>query len=690
MSTDQLYVDKELSWLSFNERVLQEAMDKTVPLIERVRFLGIFSSNQDEFFKVRVSDVKRRILINEEHGGDEAAKLLLRAIQQKVLTLGESFDATYRELLLQLARHSIFLVNENQLSEATVNWMRTFFREKVLRHITPILLNKEVNPAKFLKDERTYLAVEMKRQGQVIQYALVEVPTDDLPRFFQLPPEGSRRKKQIILLDNIIRLNLDAIFKGFFDYDEIAAYAVKLTRDAEYDLSDQLDLSLVDKMSDGLKQRITAMPVRFVYEREMPAAMISFLKLKLQISSYDAIIPGGRYHNFKDFIGFPNVGRDYLENPKLPALECRDFDGFVNAFDAIRERDILLYYPYHKFHHFTELVRQAAFDPAVTAIRINIYRVAKKSRIIHSLIDAANNGKKVTVVVELRARFDEAANIDWANILTDAGVRVVFGVPSLKIHSKLCLITRMENGAPVRYAHIGTGNFNEKTAKIYTDFSLMTVHPEIAAEVESVFEYIEYPYRRYKFNHLLVSPINSRRQLFRLIDNELANAKAGLPSGIVLKINNLVDRDLINRLYAAGQAGVPIQMIIRGMCALKPGVPGLSDNIKVISIIDRFLEHPRVMVFHNKGASQLYISSADWMSRNIDGRIEVGTPVYDDRLKQRILDILDLQWNDTTKARVIDAEQKNEYVKRGNRRKLRSQVAIYDYLKQCEEKQGGQ
>ncbi|BBS86563.1 polyphosphate kinase 1 [Aeromonas media] len=688
MSTDRQYEEKELSWLSFNERVLQEAMDKTVPLIERVRFLGIFSSNQDEFFKVRVSDVKRRILINEVHGGDDEAKVLLRAIQQKVMALGEAFDNTYKELLIALARHNIFLVNENQLSEAIQQWLRVFFKEKVLRHIIPILLNKEVNPVKFLKDEHTYLAVEMKKNGQVIQYALVEVPTDDLPRFFQLPPEGTRRKKQIIILDNVIRFCLDEIFKGFFDYDEIAAYAVKLTRDAEYDLSDQLDLSLVDKMSDGLKQRLTAMPVRFVYEREMPAAMISFLKLKLQISSYDAIMPGGRYHNFKDFIGFPNVGRDYLENPKLPALDCRDFDGFVNAFDAITKQDILLYYPYHKFHHFTELVRQAAFDPAVSAIRINIYRVAKKSRIIHSLIDAANNGKKVTVVVELRARFDEAANIDWANILTDAGVKVVFGVPSLKIHSKLCLITRHENGEAVRYAHIGTGNFNEKTAKIYTDFSLLTRHPDITAEVEGVFEYIEYPYKRYKFNHLLVSPINCRRQLYRLIDNELANAKAGQPCGITLKINNLVDRDLINRLYAAGQAGVPIQMIIRGMCALRPGVPGLSDNIQVISIIDRFLEHPRVMVFHNKGNPQLFISSADWMSRNIDGRIEVGTPIYDERLKQRILDILDLQLSDTCKARVIDADQKNEYVKRGNRRKVRSQVAIYDYLKRIESNNG--
>ena len=688
MNTKRLYEEKELSWLSFNERVLQEAMDKSVPLIERVRFLGIFSSNQDEFFKVQVSNVKRSILINEAHGGGDDAKVLLRAIQQKVMALGEAFDNTYKELLLALARHNIFLVNEKQLSDSNQKWLRVFFKEKVLRHIIPILLNKEVNPVKFLKDEHTYLAIEMKKNGQVIQYALVEVPTDDLPRFFLLPPEGTHRKKQIIILDNVIRFCLDEIFKGFFDYDEIAAYAVKLTRDAEYDLSDQQDLSLVDKMSDGLKQRLTAMPVRFVYAREMPAAMISFLKLKLQISTYDAIIPGGRYNNFKDFIVFPNVGRDYLENPKLPALDCRDFDGFVNAFDAITKQDILLYYPYHKFHHFTELVRQAAFDPAVSAIRINIYRVAKKSRIIHSLIDAANNGKKVTVVVELRARFDEAANIDWANILTDAGVKVVFGVPSLKIHSKLCLITRHENGEAVRYAHIGTGNFNEKTAKIYTDFSLLTRNPDITAEVEGVFEYIEYPYKRYKFNHLLVSPINSRRQLYRLIDNELSNAKAGQPSGIILKINNLVDKDLINRLYAAGQAGVPIQMIIRGMCVLRPGVPGLSDNIKVISIIDRFLEHPRVMVFHNKGNPQLYISSADWMSRNIDGRIEVGTPIYDERLKQRIMDILELQLSDTCKARVIDADQQNEYVKRGNRRKIRSQVAIYDYLKRIESNNG--
>ena len=404
------------------------------------------------------------------------------------------------------------------------------------------------------------------------------------------------------------------------------------------------------------------------------------------MSFYDSIMPGGRYHNFKDFIGFPNVGRSYLENPKLSALNCSDFDNHQTLFQAIAERDILLYYPYHKFQYFTELLRQASFDPAVTSIKINIYRVASQSRVIDSLIDAANNGKRVTVVVELQARFDEAANIQWANRLTEAGVKVLFGVPSLKIHSKLCLITRHEQGETVRYAHIGTGNFNEKTAKIYTDFALFTRNQEITSEVDNVFEFIEHPYQRFKFNHLLVSPINSRRNLYSLIDNEINTAKAGGDARITLKINNLVDKGMVSRLYAASQAGVKIRMIIRGMCSLVPGLPGISDNIEVISIVDRFLEHPRVMVFHNSGQPRVYISSADWMTRNLDFRIEVGTPIYDDTLRQRILDTLEMQFNDTTKARVIDAEQSNRYVARGNRRKLRSQIAIHDYLKQLEMK----
>ena len=681
MSSDNLWLAKELSWLSFNERVLQEAMDKSVPLIERVRFLGIFSNNQDEFFKVRVADVKRRVLIHKEHGGDPEAEDLLHAIQDKVKLLGETFDATYRELMLSLARHNIFLINENQVSASHQTWIKKYFKDKVLRHISPILLTEDSDPIAFLKDQYTYLAVKMKKEGKLVQYALIEVPTDYLPRFVPMPAEESnKRRKALIILDNIIRYCLDDIFSGFFDYDEIAAYSIKLTRDAEYDLSSQFNRSLLENMSEGLKQRLKALPVRFAYDRETPQSMVSFLTSKLKMSFYDSIMPGGRYHNFKDFIGFPNVGRSYLENGKLPALDCKEFDRYKTLFQAISAQDILLYYPYHKFQYFTELLRQASFDPAVTSIKINIYRVASQSRVIDSLIDAANNGKRVTVVVELQARFDEAANIQWANRLTEAGVKVLFGLPSLKIHSKLCLISRHEQGETIRYAHIGTGNFNEKTAKIYTDFALFTRNQEIASEVDNVFEFIEHPYQRFKFNHLLVSPVNARRNMCSLIDNEINNAKAGLPASITLKINNLVDRGMVNRLYAASQAGVKIRMIIRGMCSLLPGIPGISENIEVTSIVDRFLEHPRVAVFHNNGTPKVYISSADWMTRNLDFRIEVGTPIFDETLRQRILDILEMQFNDTTKARVIDAMQTNHYVARGNRRKLRSQIATSDYL----------
>ncbi len=684
MSSDKLWIEKELSWLSFNSRVLQEAMDKTVPLIERVRFLGIFSNNQDEFFKVRVADVKRRVLIHKEHGGDPKAEELLHTIQDRVMELGAIFDNTYHELMMALARHNIFLINEEQTTPEQQAWLRRFFKEKVLRHISPILLTSDSDPVSFLKDQYTYLAVKMKKEGERGKYALIEVPTEHVPRFVPVPSDGNRGKKVLIILDNVIRLCLDDIFRGFIEYDTIAAYSVKMTRDAEFDLSSQMDLTLLEKTSEGLKQRLKALPVRFAYDRDMPQAMVQFLTSKLEMSHYDSIMPGSRYHNFKDFIGFPNVGRPYLENYKLPALDCNDFERHQTVFQAITEQDILLYYPYHKFKYMTEMLRQASFDPAVSSIKMNIYRVASQSRVIDSLIDAANNGKRVTVVVELQARFDEAANIKWANRLKDAGVKVLFGLDTLKVHSKLCLITRREGTEHVRYAHIGTGNFNEKTAKIYTDFSLFTRNQEIAAEVDNVFEFIEHPYRRIKFNHLLVSPINSRRSIYRLIDNELTNAKAGLPAEIIIKVNNLVDQGIVQRLYAASQAGVTIRMIVRGMCSLVPGIKGISENIRIISIVDRFLEHPRVMVFHNNGNPKVFISSADWMTRNQDHRVEVGTPIYDERLKQRIMDLLEIQFSDTTKARVIDADQRNNYVPRGNRRKIRSQISIYEYLQRLE------
>ncbi|EKL9831641.1 polyphosphate kinase 1 [Vibrio alginolyticus] len=683
MSAEKLYIEKELSWLSFNERVLQEAADKTVPLIERIRFLGIFSNNLDEFYKVRFADVKRRILISQERGGSDSPKRLLTKMQSKALKLNEQFDELYSELIREMARRRIFLVNEQQLDESQQKWIAKYFRREVMPHITPLLMKDEIDVLQFLKDEYAYIAVELRKEEHY-QYALIEIPTDHLPRFVMVPEQKGKRRKTIILLDNIIRHCLDELFKGFFDYDELSGYAMKMTRDAEYDLRNEIEYSLLEQMSEGVNQRLTAKPVRFVYERDMPPQMLEFLCNKLNISNYDNLIPGGRYHNFKDFIGFPNVGREYLENKPLPPMKCADFEGYANSFDAIKAKDILLYYPYHTFDHISELVRQASFDPKVLSIKINIYRVAKDSRLMNSLIDAVHNGKNVTVVVELQARFDEEANIEWSKVLTEAGVHVIFGASGLKIHSKLLMISRREGEEIIRYAHIGTGNFHEKTARIYTDFSLLTADQEITNEVRNVFGYIENPYRPVKFNHLMVSPRNSRTQIYRLIDNEIANAKLGKKAALTIKVNNLVDKGIVNKLYGASTSGVKINMIIRGMCSLVPGIEGISDNIRIISIVDRFLEHPRVVITHNDGDPQVYISSADWMTRNIDHRIEVAVPVRDPRLKQRIIDITNIHFTDTVKARLIDKEMSNAYVPRGNRKKVRSQIAIYDYLKNIE------
>ncbi|MGR5069235.1 polyphosphate kinase 1 [Vibrio alfacsensis] len=683
MSAEKLYIEKELSWLSFNERVLQEAADKTVPLVERIRFLGIFSNNLDEFYRVRFADVKRRILINQERGISDNSKHLLSKMQTKALRLNDLFDDLYNELIREMARRRIFLVNENQLDEAQQCWVTKYFRNEVMPHITPLLMKEEIDVLQFLKDEYAYIAIDLRKNEQS-QYALIEIPTDHLPRFVMVPEQKGKRRKTIILLDNIIRYCLDDLFKGFFDYDKLNGYAMKMTRDADYDLRLEIEYSLLEQMSEGVSQRLTAMPVRFVYERGMPTEMLDFLCEKLQISNYDSLIPGSRYHNFKDFIGFPNVGREYLENKPLPPMKCADFEGYANSFEAIKAKDILLYYPYHTFDHITELVRQASFDPKVLGIKINIYRVAKDSRLMHSLIDAVHNGKNITVVVELQARFDEEANIEWSKVLTDAGVHVVFGTPGLKIHSKLLLISRREEDEIIRYAHIGTGNFHENTARIYTDYSLLTADQEITNEVRNVFGYIENPYRPVRFDHLIVSPRNSRKQLYRLIDGEITNAKAGKKAALTIKVNNLVDKGLINKLYGASNAGVKINMIIRGMCSLVPGVEGISENIRIISIVDRFLEHPRVVITHNDDDPQVYISSADWMTRNIDHRIEVAVPIRNPRLKQRIIDITNIHFTDTVKARLIDKEMTNSYVPRGNRKKVRSQVAIYDYLKNIE------
>lgn len=683
MSQDRLYTEKEISWLSFNERVLQEAADKRNPLIERMRFLGIYSNNLEEFYKIRFADVKRRILINEERGTASSSRQLLKRIESKVAKLDQEFDSLYNELLLEMARNQIFLINERQISPNQQIWLRQFFRQQLRQHITPILITPETDLVEFLKDDYTYLAVEIIK-GQNIQYALLEIPAGKQPRFVHLPPEMPKRRKSMILLDNILRYCLDEIFKGFFDYDQLNAYAMKMTRDAEYDLTTEMESSMLELMSSSLKQRLNAEPVRFVYQRNMPDEMVELLRKKLGLSSDDSVIAGGRYHNFKDFIKFPNEGNKNLLNKPLPRLRHRRFDNFRNGFDAIREKDVLLYYPYYTFEHTIELLRQASFDPNVLTIKINIYRVAKDSRIIESMIHAAHNGKKVTVVVELQARFDEEANIHWAKHLTEAGVHVIFSAPGLKIHAKLFIISRLEQGEIIRYAHIGTGNFNEKTARLYTDYSLLTANQQITNEVRRVFNFIENPYRPVNFENLMVSPQNSRTRLTQLIDREISNVQAGKAATILLKINNLDDKELINRLYDASNAGVKIRLLIRGMCSLVPGQANFSENIQVTSIVDRFLEHDRVYVFSNNGNEEVFISSADWMTRNIDFRIEVAVKLVDQQLKQRVLDILELQFNDTVKARYIDKELTNRYVPRGNKRKIQAQLAVYDYLKSLE------
>lgn len=689
MNTQPLrYYPKELSWLSFNERVLQEAADSSNPIIERIRFLGIYSSNMDEFYRVRVADVKRLIYIYmDEHEDEKArqAKLLMDQIQDKVLTMTATFDKIYKKVVNDLTTYNIFLINRSELDEYQENWLRNYFKNNIIQHIAPIILDKKVDLINRLNDSGTYLFVAIHRKGKSKLYATVEVPTESMSRFVIIPPEKSRKKKHIIILDDIIQLCMETIFKGFIEFKRLEAYSFKMTRDSAYSINDEIDESYVDKMSDSMKQRLVAEPVRFIYEDKMPEKQLHYLTKKLKISSYDSLIPSGPYRNLKDFIGFPNIGRDYLENPVLPPIETRNFSKFDTVFDAISDKDILLHYPYHRFLHFSEFIRQAAFDPNVKHIRINIYRIAKKSRIIDSLIDAVDNGKIVFVVVELRARFDEEANIQWSKKMRDAGIEVFLGVPSLKIHSKLCVVTREENGKLVNYAHIGTGNFNETTAKIYTDFSLITKHPELTQEAVNVFDFIQHPYRRHKFQHLQVSPINARTKIQLLIRQEIQNANEGITAKITLKLNNLVDQQLIDELYKASQAGVKIRAVVRGVCSLIPGIKGLSDNITIISIVDRFLEHARVMVFENAGDKKVIISSADWMGRNMDERIEVGCPIYDKRLADQIIHILELHFKDRVKARVLDQNQTNKYVRRGNRKKIQSQVEVYKYLKSLEE-----
>lgn len=678
MNTKKLYFAKEMSWLAFNERVLQEAADPRNPIVERVHFLGIFSNNQDEFFKVRVAGVRRAAKQEELQGQPGEAGKLLGQIHDRIMQLSAKFDAIYEDVLKQLEHKKVFFISEEKLSDKQSKWLDKHFRDHILQHVVPIWITDTIRLDKLLNDDVSYLAVQL-RKGKLRRYAILDIP-ERVPRFINIPPDRGHARNYFMVMDEVIRHCLDQIFKPFVDYDSVAAWSMKFSRDSEYELYDDVDLSLVEKLSLGMKQRLSGEPVRLSYDKTMPSDLVSILRERLGIENIDSVIPGGRYRNFRDFIRFRNPGNKWLENQPLPALRNRIFDNHRNVFEALDERDVLLTYPYYRFSYFTEFVRQSAFDPAVREIRINIYRVASNSRVIESLIDAARNGKKVTVNIELRARFDEEHNLEMTEKLTSADIKVTLGIPGLKVHSKLCVVTREGPQGTKLYGVIGTGNFNESTARVYTDFALFTANQAICDEANSVFRFIEASYRHPPLEYLWVSPLNTRSEIERRIEREIDHARAGGKGLIKAKLNNLVDERLAQLLYRASQAGVRIHLIVRGMCGIRPGLPGISDNIHITSIVDRFLEHTRMVIFDNMGDPEVFISSADWMARNLDERVEVSCPILDPAIKRMLIDIMDIQLADNQKARIIDADQKNAYVQRGNRRKVRSQEAVHDYL----------
>ncbi len=685
MSEADDYINREISWLSFNERVLQEAKDPEVPLLERLKFLGIYSSNLDEFFSVRVGTLQRMIDAGVKSNVmiDLSPKRIMKDIHGIVLELRDDFDKIFTNLTKEMENNNIFIVDETQLDEVQRKYVKTYFQEKVRPRLIPIML-KDIPDFPYLKNQVLYLVIDIRKKWdpQNSKFALIEVPADVLPRFINIP--DSNGNKCVIMLDDIIRFGLDDVFSTF-DYDSIGAYTIKMTRDAELDIDDDVTKSFFEKVSESLEERKKGQPVRFVYDREIPYYLLDFVLKRLDLQNFDNLVPGGKYHNAKDFMSFPKIDNDALYYEKRSPLPHKDLRRHKSILAAIREKDILLHYPYQSFDYFIDLLREAAIDPNVSSIKVTLYRVARNSNVINALINAIANGKKVTVVIELQARFDEESNIYWTQKLEAAGARIIDGVPGLKVHSKLCHITRIEDDIPVHYSCIGTGNFNESTAKLYCDHMLMTNHPDLTFEVEKIFDFFDHNYKVYDYKHLVVSPLQMRGMFERYIDDEIANARAGKKAFIHAKMNSLVDRDMINKLYDASRAGVAIKLIVRGICSLVPGVQKQSENIEVISIVDKYLEHSRIFIFCNNGDEKYFISSADWMVRNLNRRVEVATPIYSPELQKEIREYMNLQFLDNTKARIVNDIQNNQYKKEGER-SFRAQEDIYTFLeKQLDE-----
>lgn len=672
------YINRDLSWLSFNSRVLQEAADEDVPLIERMRFLGIYSNNNDEFFRVRVAGIRRLVKsgVKQIFGTKESPLKVLKKINEIVLANQKEFNRIYAELIGKLEDQNIYLLDENELDSEQSEYVKNYFQEKVHPTLVPLMV-QQTHSIPVLREKSVYFAVKLFRSttGEA-EFSLLEIPTDAVPRFIPLPRKNGKR--YLIILDDVIRHCFRELY-AVLNYDIIEGYAMKITRDAELDFEESVSQTLLDKIKKSLKKRKTAHAVRLTFDQTMPEDLQKFFLHKMGATRYYSLIPGGRYHNSNDFMSFPAMGRDDLLYPEQQFVPHKKLEIHKSVFQKIDDGDVLLHYPYHSFNYFISLLREAAIDPSVTAINLTVYRLAKNSRVVNALINAAKNGKRVNVVVELQARFDEAANIKWAGILSEEGVNVVFGPHRLKVHSKLCLIERVRDSSTRYYLSVGTGNFNEKTAELYSDITLLTAHSAITLEAKKVFDaLIDKTNQLPRTRRLILSPNDLRPRLIRYIDNEITNKKRGKPAYIFLKLNSLVDVELIEKLYEAGREGVEVKLIVRGICSLIPGKKGLSENINAVSILDRFLEHSRIYVFANGGRERVYISSADWMNRNLDSRVEVTCPVYDKKIRNTILKFMELQWSDNVKARSLNHNKLNQKVQpQKGEKTMRSQIETY-------------
>jgi len=677
------FINREISWLAFNARVLQEANDPTVPIMERIKFLAIFSSNLDEFFRVRVATLKRLL-----HDGSskecqrEKPDEILDDIQGIVTRQQFQFEEYYQRILEELRAHKIFIITRNDLTPEQEAFLRTYFIGKVRPAIVPMMAS-QLPKFPVLQEQAIYLAVHLqaarKRAKNAIksEYAIVEVPTDELSRFIVLPAHHG--DITVMLLEELVIFGLPELF-SISGWSVVEAFPIKVTKDAELDIEDNMTQSFVEKISKSLKMRPKGKPVRLTYDWRMPDKFLKFLAKRLNLSGHDTLLPERRHLNFKEFMKFPKLTPAALQYAPNTPLPHKHIHAGTSLFKAIRKRDILLHYPYQSFDYMIDLLREAAIDPHVTTIRMTLYRVAELSKIVNALSHAVRNGKQVTVLFEFRARFDEEANIYWANQLIEEGARVLYGIPELKVHSKLCLITKMERGKRVRYAAISTGNFNEDTARLYCDHTLLTADKRLTSEVKAVFDFLKTNYKLTTYHHLLVSPFFMRDRLMELIRCEIRNATAGKEAYIDIKLNSLSDPGMIALLYEASRAGVKIRLIVRGICSLVPGVSGVSENIEVISIVDKYLEHSRILVFCHGGQEQYYISSADWMIRNLDTRVEVACPIYDAALQQELRTYFELQWRDNVKARLITEALDNQRRAFPDAAPQRSQEAIYDYL----------